>query len=143
MRACAALSPGLELWQFHGPSTRRAREDGGSRVYLHLTARPYERVVVRGIPIRRVERVRLLSDGRELPFSVHPRLSDIHARTEDAFGELRIAVDPGLLDPLCTVLAVDLAAPPNHRRRQTRPHGTLPRLPGSGDRLRRRIRDQQ
>jgi hypothetical protein len=38
-------------------------------------------------------------------------LSDIHSRTEDAFGELRIAVEPGLLDPLCTVLAVDLAAP--------------------------------
>ncbi len=64
-----------------------------------------------GIPVRRVERVSLLSDGRDLPFSVHKRLSDIHARTEDAFGELRIAVDPGLLDPLCTVLAVDLAAP--------------------------------
>ena len=105
------VQPGLELWQFHGPSTRRVREDGGSHVYLHLTARPYERAVVRGLPIRRVERVRLLSDGRELPFSVHPRLSDVHARTEDAFGELRIAVDPGLLDPLCTVLVVDLAAP--------------------------------
>jgi alpha-L-fucosidase len=100
----------LELWQFHGPSTRRVREDGGSHVYLHLTARPYERAVVRGIPIRRVERVRLLSDGRELPFSVHPRLSDVHARVEDAFGELHIAVDPSLLDPLCTVLVVDLAA---------------------------------
>jgi alpha-L-fucosidase len=104
------VQPGLELWQYHGPSTRRAREDGGSHVYLHLTARPYERAVVRGIPIRRVERVRLLSDGRELPFSVHPRLSDVHARVEDAFGELHIAVDPSLLDPLCTVLVVDLAA---------------------------------
>lgn len=105
------VEPGLELWQFHGPSTRRAREDGGETVYLHLTSRPYETAVVRGIPVNRVQHVNLLGDGRELPFTVHPRLSDIHARTLDPLGELRIHVDPSLLDPLCTVLAVDFAAP--------------------------------
>lgn len=104
------VGPGLQLWQFHGPSTQRTREDGGTRVYLHLTARPYERAVVRGIPVKRVESVSLLSDGRALPFTVQQRLSDIHARTQDPFGELRITVDSDLLDPLCTVLAVDFAA---------------------------------
>jgi alpha-L-fucosidase len=104
------VEPGLELWQFHGPSTRRPREDGGETLYLHLTSRPYESAVVRGMPVNRVERVSLLGDGQPLPFTVQPRLSDIHARTLDPLGELRIHVDPALLDPLCTVLAVDLAA---------------------------------
>lgn len=105
------VEPGLELWQFHGPSTRRDRPDGGSTLYLHLTARPYERVVVRGAPVNRIARVALLDGGRELPFTVHPRLSDVHSGTADPVGELRITVDPELLDPLCTVLAVDFAAP--------------------------------
>jgi alpha-L-fucosidase len=105
------VEPGLELWQFHGPSTRRRREDGRETLYLHLTSRPYESVAARGMPVNRVERVSVLGDGRELSFTVHPRLSDIHARTLDPLGELRIQVDSSLLDPLCTVLAVDLAAP--------------------------------
>jgi alpha-L-fucosidase len=103
--------PGLELWQFHGPSTRRTGPDGSSRLYLHLTARPYERVVVRGLPVDRIAAVRLLGTGQSLAFTVHPRLKDLHARSTDPLGELHVEVDPGLLDPLCTVLVADLTAP--------------------------------
>ena len=38
--------PGLEAWQFYGPSARR-----GETVYLHLLMRPYETMTVRGVPI--------------------------------------------------------------------------------------------
>src|SRR5262249_60275560 len=47
--AIVGTAPGLEPWQFYGPTTRR-----GDRIYLHLLLRPYEQVTVRGLPIRRV-----------------------------------------------------------------------------------------
>jgi alpha-L-fucosidase len=103
--------PGLELWQFHGPSTRRSAPDGSSQFYLHLTARPYERVVVRGLRVQRITAVRVLGTGQSLPFTVHPRLRDIHGQSGDPLGELHVEVDPALLDPLCTVLVADLSAP--------------------------------
>ncbi|MEY9844148.1 alpha-L-fucosidase [Streptacidiphilus sp. MAP5-3] len=100
--------PGLTLWQFHGPSTRRTRPDGTTRVYLHLVTRPYERVTVRGLRVSRVERVTLLDGDRDLPWRVQPRLKDVHSGTDDPTGELHIDIRGTELDPLCTVLAVDL-----------------------------------
>ena len=41
--AVVGTEPGLEPWQFYGPSTRR-----DSTVYLHLLMRPYDAVTVRG-----------------------------------------------------------------------------------------------
>ena len=102
------VEPGLKLWQFQGPSTRRPLPDGGERIYLHLTMRPYERVVVRDLPVRRVREVSLLADGRALNWSSHPRLKDIHAGAPDPLGELHISVVEEDLDRMCTVVAVDL-----------------------------------
>ena len=101
--------PGLTLWQFHGPSTRRTGPDGGTRLYLHLVTRPYERVTVRGLPVSRIERVTLLDGNRPLPWQAQPRLKDIHSGTADPTGELHIDIQDIDFDPLCTVIAVDLA----------------------------------
>ncbi|HEX9260214.1 MAG TPA: alpha-L-fucosidase, partial [Acidimicrobiales bacterium] len=38
--------PGLEPWQFYGPSTRN-----GDRTYLFHLSRPYDTVTVRGVPV--------------------------------------------------------------------------------------------
>jgi alpha-L-fucosidase len=105
------VQPGLDLWQFHGPSTKRITPDGGTRLYLYLVSRPYERVVVRGLPVGRISAVCLLDGGRPLAFSVHPRLKDIHAGIADPYGELHIAIEQADLDDLCTVICVDLAPP--------------------------------
>jgi alpha-L-fucosidase len=102
------VTPGLDLWQFHGPSTKRTAPDGGTRLYLHLVSRPYERVVVRGLPVERISAVCLVDGERPLAFSVHPRLKDIHAGTADPQGELHIAIEQADLDDLCTVVRVDL-----------------------------------
>jgi alpha-L-fucosidase len=108
------VKPGLQLWQFHGPSTQRTDPDGSSRLYLHLVSRPYERVVVRGLHVARVTDARLVGSDRTLPWKAHPRLGDIKAGSPDPIGELHITVDPADLDELCTVIAVDLAAGPQH-----------------------------
>jgi alpha-L-fucosidase len=105
------VDPGLKLWQFQGPSTRRALDDGSERIYLHLTARPYERVVVRDLPVRRVRRAALLADGRPLHWTAHPRLKDIHSHSPDPSGEIHIEITDEDLDPLSTVVVLDLAAP--------------------------------
>jgi alpha-L-fucosidase len=102
------VQPGLELWQFHGPSTRRINEDGSTRIYLHLVMRPYERVVVRGLPVTRVRAVSLLAGDKPLSWTAHPRLKDVTTAAPDPLGELHIALDPADLDDLCTVVAVDM-----------------------------------
>ncbi|UUN30593.1 alpha-L-fucosidase [Streptomyces sp. FIT100] len=103
---------GLELWQFHGPSTRRALAGGATRLYLHLTMRPYERITVRGMPVNRVRGVTLLGSGDPLVWTAHARLRDVHAASPDPTGELHIEIPSELLDGLCTVVAVDLAPAP-------------------------------
>ena len=94
--------PGLEPWQFYGPSTRR-----GSRVYLHCLMRPYESVTVRGVPVRHVTGVQALGTSTPLTFTGHTAVLD--AFTSDALGELRIEVPPEAVDELATVIAVDFS----------------------------------
>lgn len=64
-----STTPGLEPWQFYGPSTRK-----GNRIYLHLLMKPYETISVRGVPIKRIKSVSVLANGT-LPTLVAVRLS--------------------------------------------------------------------
>ena len=48
--------PGLEPWQFYGSSTRKR-----DRIYLHLLMKPYDTISVRGVPIKHIKSVRILS----------------------------------------------------------------------------------
>ena len=94
--------PGLEPWQFYGPSTRR-----GDTLYLHLLMRPYEAVTVRGVPVRRVREVRVLGGrGEQLAFTTRTAILDSMAA--DPLGEVTITVPESVLDPDATVLAVEL-----------------------------------
>jgi alpha-L-fucosidase len=97
-------APGLEPWQFYGPSTRR-----GQTVYLHLLQRPYDSVTVRGVHIKRVTAVRELHHGTPLRFRGRCTIID-QMFNPDPLGELTIDVPDSLLDPLATVLALDFAA---------------------------------
>lgn len=97
--------PGLDAWQFYGPSTRR-----GTRVYLFLLLRPYEQVVVRGVPVKRVEQVTVL--GRQGRLEHRARTTVLDQLNADPLGELVIAVPEDRLDPLATVLAVDFTQLP-------------------------------
>jgi alpha-L-fucosidase len=96
-------TPGLEPWQFYGPSTRK-----GDRVFLHLLMRPYEDgVVVRGLPIKRIARVRELKSGRDLDFSTRCAILD-QLFNADPMGEATIRVPEALVDPLATVVEVEI-----------------------------------
>ena len=92
--------PGLEPWQFYGPTTRR-----GDTVYLHLLARPYDVVTLRGVHVRRVRSVRVLGTGAPLRFTT--RTGIIESLLDDPTGEVRIEVPAGAVDDLATVLAVE------------------------------------
>jgi alpha-L-fucosidase len=93
-------SPGLEPWQFYGPSTRR-----GDRLYLHVLMRPYDSIAVRGLPIRRIRGVRVLG-GSELQYTTRCALID-SLFNADPMGELTIMVPEAVVDPYATVIAVD------------------------------------
>jgi alpha-L-fucosidase len=95
--------PGLEAWQFYGPSTR-----AGQRIYLHLLQRPYDTVTVRGLPIRHVRAVRELRTGTALNYRTRCAVAD-QLFNSDPNGEVIISVPEALLDPLATVLEVELA----------------------------------
>jgi alpha-L-fucosidase len=94
--------PSLEPWQFYSPTTRR-----GNRIFLHLLMRPYETVTVRGLPIKRINTVRVAASDSELPFTTRAALVDTMF-SDDPHGELVITVPESVLDPYCTVLAVDI-----------------------------------
>lgn len=100
--AISGTEPGLEPWQFYGPSTRR-----GATTYLHLLMRPYETVTVRGVPIKHVRGVRVLATGRALEFTTRCSIMD-QFFNPDPNGELTIHVPEDALDPLATVLAIEL-----------------------------------
>lgn len=101
--AVCGVTAGLEPWQFYGPSTRR-----GSSVYLFCLMRPYDSVVVRGVPTARVAGVSLVGgDGRELKW--RPRMSILDRLTEDRVGEVRIDVPADAVDEFATVIRLDFA----------------------------------
>ena len=95
------VTPGLESWQHYGPSTRR-----GNRVYVHLLAKPYETVTVRGVKVNQVTGVTELASGTPLSFTT--RTSIVEGFVDDPDGELTITVPPELIDDDATVLAIDL-----------------------------------
>lgn len=96
------VTPGLEPWQFGGPSTRR-----GNRIYLHMLAWPLELLSVRGLPVRRIEKVTLLSTGEDLTFAAPFGVAAM--KDADPHGELRIHVPAEAPDCAVPVIAIDLA----------------------------------
>ncbi|AFZ24899.1 alpha-L-fucosidase [Cylindrospermum stagnale PCC 7417] len=94
--------PGLEPWQFYGPSTRKE-----NRIYLHLLMKPYETISVRGIPIKRVKSVSLLADGTELAYTSRCAIIDSMLNS-DPLGELTISVPESVIDPYATVICIDI-----------------------------------
>jgi alpha-L-fucosidase len=95
--------PGLEPWQFYGPSTGK-----GNRIYLHLLMKPYESISVRGIPIKRVKSVQILADGKKLDYKTRCTIID-SLMNPDPLGELTIQVPEQSVDPYATVIAIDWA----------------------------------
>jgi alpha-L-fucosidase len=94
-------TPGLEPWQFYGPSTRH-----GDRLFAFLLMKPYGTVSIRGLPMRRVTGVRVLSSGEELSFTVHGTAEQELFGGHSAVGEVVVEVPERVLDPLATVLEV-------------------------------------
>jgi alpha-L-fucosidase len=94
--------PGLEPWQFYGPSTRR-----GNRVYLHLLMKPYDDVTVRGVPVKRVTGVRVLGHDASLRWHSVSPIVDSLFNNPDPTGELRINLPVAALREPATVIAVD------------------------------------
>ena len=99
--AVLGVEAGLESWQHYGPSTR-----SGNRIFVHLLARPYESVTVRGLKVRHVEKVTELVSGRSLAFETRTGIMESFERDPD--GEITITVPPELIDDDATVLAIDL-----------------------------------
>lgn len=97
-----STTPGLEPWQFYGPSTRK-----GNRIYLHLLMKPYETISVRGVPIKRVKSVSVLANGTQLAYTSRCAIID-SIQNPDPLGELTICVPDEVIDPYATVISLDL-----------------------------------
>jgi alpha-L-fucosidase len=99
--------PGVEPWQFYGPSTRRTGQGGGETVYLHCLMRPYDSVSLRGVRVKRVRSVRALGAGVELAHRPHLSIADRLFSSKDPIGELVIDVPESAIDEQATVIAVE------------------------------------
>lgn len=94
------VRPGLEPWQFYGPSTQ-----GNDRTYLFLTMQPYDEVTVRGLRTQRIRRVFNLATGEDLAFRV--RLPILEQLLPDPIGEIAIETPAAaLVDPV-TVIVIE------------------------------------
>lgn len=103
--------PGLESWQFYGPSTQK-----GNIIYLHLLAKPYESVTMRPVHVNKVKSVRVLGSGMQLQFAKRITLLD-QVRKElmnfnDPVGDLVITVPESVIEPHVTVIAVEFESQP-------------------------------
>lgn len=105
--AIVGTRPGLEPWQFYGPTTRR-----DTRVYLHCLMRPYDAVTVRGLPVKRIAGATVLGTGCTATWTTRAPLIDAMFNP-DPVGEVTIHVPESAIDPLATVIAVDIEEPPH------------------------------
>ena len=108
----AGTQPGLEPWQFYGPSTRSADQGSAERIYLHLLMRPYDEVTVRGVHVKRLRSVRALSTGEQLTFDTRTAIVDLV--NPDPLGEVTITIPEGAIDPSATVLALEFDQEPTN-----------------------------
>ena len=73
--------------------------------------KPYETILVRDMPIRRIRSVKLVGSGQTLDhFSRYYTLFDEMTQTNPN-GELIITIPESIIDPLATVIAIELAPP--------------------------------
>ncbi|HSU90138.1 MAG TPA: alpha-L-fucosidase, partial [Sporolactobacillaceae bacterium] len=99
--AIVGTEPGLEPWQFYGPSTRR-----GNRVYLLSVMKPYESISVRGVKVKRFGAARPLQSTKSLKVRKRISAGDF-LFNQDPVGELTIEMPKNALDSIATVIAVD------------------------------------
>jgi alpha-L-fucosidase len=95
----------LEPWQFYGPATKPRGSD--DRIYLHCLWRPYEDVVVRGMPVKRVS-ARHLASGTDLVVR-RRATAEQELISSDPIGEVFIEVPENLIEPHATVIELLLA----------------------------------
>jgi alpha-L-fucosidase len=94
--------PGLEPWQFYGPSTRN-----GNTVYLHLLMKPNDTVSIKGISVNKVKSVRELRTGEELPYKKRIPVVDLLTENATPYGELTVTVPEHVVDSYATVIAIE------------------------------------
>ncbi|MGI8793912.1 MAG: alpha-L-fucosidase [Acidimicrobiales bacterium] len=92
----AALEPG----QFYGPATRR-----DNALYLHAIMRPYEAVVLRGVPIKRVKSARVVGTGAALSWRGRATIAD-QLGSPDPRGELTLPIAASDIDEVATVVEI-------------------------------------
>jgi alpha-L-fucosidase len=98
--AVVGVSPGLEPWQFYGPSTRR-----GSTVYCMALARPYEGITVRGVPVKRLKSATVLGSGTELKVRKHTAIME--SFLPDPNGEVTAFLPQDEIDEFATVIVLE------------------------------------
>lgn len=98
--AVVGVMPGLEPWQFYGPSTRR-----GSTIYAIATARPYEGVTIRGVPVRRLRSARVMATGTELDVRRHTAIME--SFMPDPNGEITAWIPEAEIDEFATVIVFE------------------------------------
>jgi alpha-L-fucosidase len=112
-RSVVGTGPGLQSWQFYGPSTLSAC---GRRVFLHLVMQPRGHVVVRGLRLHRIARVTELRTGQALRFGGRATaVTKWLGPDADVDVDITIAVPQEVLDPVVTVIVIDLDDAPGPR----------------------------
>jgi alpha-L-fucosidase len=97
--------PGLEDWQYYGPSTKR-----DNLIYLHNFAEPQVSVIVRGVKVARLKSAKVLGNNEELSFTRRTAINDAYDADPD--GEIIIDVRGGKVSGLMPVIVLDFGGDP-------------------------------
>ena len=103
--ALIGVLPAPSSLDFYGPATVRE-----NRLFLYLIDRPVEKVVVRGIPVRRVRDVKVVGSQESLPYEEPLAALDEHLLGPDLLGELMIDA-PAPTGALIDVIAIEFDGP--------------------------------
>ncbi|WP_197137678.1 alpha-L-fucosidase [Salinibacterium sp. NK8237] len=82
--------------------------DGGERLYIYCIMRPWDTLSLAGVPVNRVDNVRVVGTDEPLPFMTAASLPEVHRGATDPLGEVQITLPADVGDSFMPVIAVDI-----------------------------------
>jgi alpha-L-fucosidase len=80
----------------------------GERLFIYCTMRPWDTLTISGVPVNRIESVRVLGRADDLRFTAVASLPEVHRGAIDPLGELEISIPDDVADILMPVIAVKI-----------------------------------
>ena len=83
-------------------------DDQGERLFVYCIMRPWDAITLAGIPVNRIDDVRVVGTQESLTFTTAASLPEVHRGAVDPLGELEIRIPSHVADSFMPVIAVHI-----------------------------------